>query len=51
MVPSDAFVTGGEPPEAVRIGLGAAATRADLARALAAIAQVLGLEPAWGAYA
>jgi len=51
VIPSDAFVTAGEPPEAVRIGLGAAATRADLARALAAIAQALGLQPAWGAYA
>ena len=49
VVSSDAFVTAGEPPEAVRIGLGAAATRADLARALAAMAQVLGLEPRWGA--
>ncbi len=51
VVPSDAFVTAGPPPEAVRIGLGAAATRADLARALAAMAQVLGLEPRWGAHA
>ncbi len=51
MIPSDAFVTSGEPPQAVRIGLGAAETRADLARALAAMAQVLGLEPRWGAYA
>ncbi len=51
VVPSDAFLTGGRPPEAVRIGLGAAPTRADLARALAAMAQVLELEPRWGAYA
>jgi DNA-binding transcriptional MocR family regulator len=51
VIPSDAFVTSGQPPEAVRIGLGAAATRADLARALAAMAQALGLQPAWGAYA
>ena len=50
VVPSDAFVTGGQPPEAVRIGLGAAASRADLARALAAMAKVLELEPRWGAY-
>ncbi len=50
VVPSDAFVTGGQPPEAVRIGLGAASSRADLARALAAMAKVLELEPRWGAY-
>ena len=50
VIPSDAFVTSGEPPQAVRIGLGAAETRADLARALAAMAQVLGLEPRWGAH-
>jgi DNA-binding transcriptional MocR family regulator len=51
VVPSDAFAVSGQPPEAVRIGLGAAETRADLARALAAMAQVLGLQPQWGAYA
>ena len=51
VVPSDAFITGGQAPEAVRIGLGAAGSRADLARALAAMAQVLELQPAWGAYA
>ena len=50
MVPSDAFVPPGQPPEAVRIGLGAPATRDDLARALAAIAQVLESPPAWATY-
>ena len=51
VAPSDAFAVGGPAPEAVRIGLGAPGTRADLAGALAAIAQVLGRQPAWGAYA
>jgi DNA-binding transcriptional MocR family regulator len=41
MTPSDAFATTATPPEAVRIGLGAPATRADLARALSTIAQLL----------
>ncbi|HEY2707095.1 MAG TPA: PLP-dependent aminotransferase family protein [Caulobacteraceae bacterium] len=41
VVPSDAFATSGDPPEAVRIGLGAPRTRDDLARALSTIAQVL----------
>jgi DNA-binding transcriptional MocR family regulator len=51
VIPSDAFVTAGPAPEAVRLGLGAAASRADLAGALTAIALVLDRQPAWGAYA
>jgi DNA-binding transcriptional MocR family regulator len=50
VVPSDAFVTTGEAPEAVRIGLGAPATRDDLARALSAMAQVLAMPPEWTSY-
>lgn len=50
VVPSDAFATGGVERESVRLGLGAAASRADLARGLGAIAEVLGLQPRWGAY-
>jgi DNA-binding transcriptional MocR family regulator len=50
VVPSDAFATGGAEREAVRLGLGAAVSRADLARGLGAIAEVLGLQPRWGAY-
>ena len=50
VVPSDAFTILGEPPEAVRIGLGAPSTRADLARALRTIAQVLEAPPAWSSY-
>lgn len=41
VVRSDAFAAGGEPPEAVRIGLGAAESHADLARALTAIREAL----------
>jgi DNA-binding transcriptional MocR family regulator len=50
VVPSDAFATSRDAPEAVRIGLGAPSTRADLARALAAMAQVLALPPAFAGY-
>ena len=50
VVPSDAFATTGQPPEAVRVGLGAAASRADLARALGAMAEVLGQRPSYGTY-
>ncbi|MBS0333548.1 MAG: hypothetical protein JSS35_12335 [Proteobacteria bacterium] len=45
VVPSDAFAVTPAPPQAVRIGLGAPATRADLARALATIAHVLEVPP------
>jgi DNA-binding transcriptional MocR family regulator len=51
VVPSDAFVTAGEPPEAVRIGLGAPRTRADLDHALRAITRVLDAPPALATYA
>jgi DNA-binding transcriptional MocR family regulator len=41
VAPSDAFVVTGEPPEAVRISLGAPPSRAELAGALACIRDVL----------
>lgn len=43
--PSDPFTVAGEPPEAVRISLGAPPTRADLASALTTIRQVLDRGP------
>jgi hypothetical protein len=48
VVPSDAFATTPDVPEAVRLGLGAAPSRADLARALGAVRDLLETEPAWG---
>lgn len=47
VVPSDAFATSRESPQAVRIGLGAPSTRTDLARALNTIARVLQASPGW----
>jgi len=49
VVPSDAFALTPHPPEAVRIGLGAAATREELQRALEAVRDVLGGSPSWAA--
>ena len=46
---SDAFALTPHPPEAVRIGLGAAATREELQRALEAVRDVLGGSPSWAA--
>ena len=48
VVMSDAFCTTPEPPEAVRISLGAPETRADLAVALRQIRDLLDQDPAWG---
>jgi DNA-binding transcriptional MocR family regulator len=50
VVASDAFVTTGQPPEAVRVSLGAPTTRGDLAHALRAVTQVMAQEPALVAY-
>jgi DNA-binding transcriptional MocR family regulator len=47
VVMSDAFSTVPEPPEAVRISLGAPETRADLAAALRQIRDLLDQDPAW----
>ena len=41
MVVSDAFATVAGPPEAVRVGLGGPASRAQIERALVAIADAL----------
>jgi DNA-binding transcriptional MocR family regulator len=49
VVPSDAFALTSQPPEAIRIGLGAAATREELLRALEAVRDVLGGSPSWAA--
>jgi DNA-binding transcriptional MocR family regulator len=46
VVPSDAFAVTAWAPEAVRIGLGAAAGRAETERALEAVAEVLAEAPA-----
>jgi DNA-binding transcriptional MocR family regulator len=50
VVPNDAFTVGGPAPEAVRIGLGAPATRLDLRRALETIAAVLEPPPELAGY-
>jgi DNA-binding transcriptional MocR family regulator len=47
VVMSDAFTTLAPPPDAVRISLGAPATRADLAAALRLIRDLLDQDPAW----
>ena len=47
VVPSDAFCTAPEPPEAVRFSLGAPATQAETAAALGAIRDALDRDPAW----
>jgi hypothetical protein len=46
VVPSDAFTTGGVPPEAVRICLGGPISRAELQRALEFGAHALREQPA-----
>jgi DNA-binding transcriptional MocR family regulator len=47
VAPSDAFALSPQSPDAVRVGLGAAATRDDLLRTLEAIRDVLGGSPSW----
>jgi DNA-binding transcriptional MocR family regulator len=49
VVLSDAFAVGPNAPEAVRIGLGCAASRESVRRALGVIAETLRAPPAWGA--
>ncbi|MBV8683252.1 MAG: PLP-dependent aminotransferase family protein [Caulobacteraceae bacterium] len=47
VVPSDAFAITSHPPEAVRIGLGAASTREELSRAMERVRQVLDGPRTW----
>ena len=45
VVPSDAFVAAGAPPEAVRVGLGGPVTRAQVERGLEFMAHALDTKP------
>ena len=45
VVPSDAFVAGGAPPEAVRVGLGGPVTRSQIERGLELISHLLDTKP------
>lgn len=47
VVMSDAFATLADPPEAVRLSLGAPETRRDLAAALRQVRELLDQDPAW----